>query len=79
VFLHTLHLCQKKIIKVKAFIEVTADAPSLLELIHVLLGAIVDTSMEHYYEPLQYLLKLHKNLPSKLNPKRSSQELGSIP
>lgn len=47
----------EKMTKVKALQEVTADAPSLLELIHVLLGVIVDTSMDHYYEPLQYPLK----------------------
>lgn len=47
----------EKRIKVKALLEVTADAPSLLELVHVLLGTIVDTSTEHYYEPLQYVLK----------------------
>lgn len=37
---------RKKMLKAKALLEVTADAPSLLELVHVLLGAIVDTSTE---------------------------------
>lgn len=47
----------RKTIKAKAPLQVTADAPSLLELTHVLLVAIVDTSTEHYYESLQCLLK----------------------
>lgn len=68
----------EKTIKAKALLEVTADAPSLLELIHVLLVAIVDTSTEHYYESLQCLLKRHKNLPSKLTPNDPHKKWGAF-
>lgn len=56
-----------KMIKVKAILAVTAHAPSLLEFIHIFLGAIVDTSTKHSYEPTLYLLKWQKST-LKINP-----------
>jgi len=61
-----------KMIKVKAIQAVNAHAPSLLEFIHIFLGAIVDTSTKHSYEPILYLLKWQKST-LKINPKLSSQ------